>query len=353
MYSQSHFIHSPLIPTPVFPIPPTTQPIVDPCAIMSGSSENRYVRLELQWLKSVIFKLSRGSYSRCHLKVLKDRFTRAIRHASRMNPAEIEDGSDSTLADGLGRDRATYRQPFTSIPLHAAHPFKQRQIAQRSRAWRISTSVPTRRHLALVRSRQAMKKRVSPSFVAIGQGQSGAGKGKALLAVDSELELVRKLVPATANCTTISGDAATRAGALEALEGNTWVHLTYRGTQDPAQPYNSHFVVRDEPLTLLDITEKEHSARRVRDEETPDEDIHLAAGLQFSGFKSVIGTLWGVDDAVAKYVVEAFYKYISKDLEDGGVMDCTKAAWALDCATHAVKMKPPLEQTMVFNHIGV
>jgi hypothetical protein len=70
-----------------------------------------------------------------------------------------------------------------------------------------------------------MKKRVTPSFVAIGQGQPGAGKGKALLAVDSELELVHKLVPATANRSTISGDAATRAGALQALENNTWVHL--------------------------------------------------------------------------------------------------------------------------------
>jgi CHAT domain-containing protein len=69
-----------------------------------------------------------------------------------------------------------------------------------------------------------MKKRVPPSFVAIGQGQSGAGKGKALLAVDSELELVQKLVPATATRTSISGNAATRAGAL-AFQNNNWVHL--------------------------------------------------------------------------------------------------------------------------------
>jgi hypothetical protein len=30
-------------------------------------------------------------------------------------------------------------------------------------------------------------------------------------------------------------------------------------------------------------------------------------------------------------------------------MDCTKAAWELDCATHAVKTKVPLEQRMVFH----
>ncbi|KAG1823405.1 CHAT domain-containing protein, partial [Suillus subaureus] len=91
----------------------------------------------------------------------------------------------------------------------------------------------------------------------------------------------------------------------------------------------------------------------VGDEETPDEVIHLAAGLQFSGFKSVIGTLWVVDDAVAKHVVEAFYENMFKDSEDSGVMDCTKAAWALNRATNAVRSKVPLEQRIVFIHIGV
>ncbi|KAG1795223.1 hypothetical protein EV424DRAFT_1353630 [Suillus variegatus] len=86
---------------------------------------------------------------------------------------------------------------------------------------------------------------------------------------------------------------------------------------------------------------------------TPDEVIHLAAGLQFSGFKSIIGTVWQVDNSVAKHVVKAFYENMFPDLKDGGVMDCTKAAWALNRATHAVETKVPLEQRMVFIHIGV
>jgi CHAT domain-containing protein len=208
-----------------------------------------------------------------------------------------------------------------------------------------------------------MKKRVPPSFVAIGQGQPRTGKSKELLAVDSEIELVRKLVPETIERTTISGDAATRAGALQGLEENTWVHLACHGKQDREQPYNSHFVMKDQPITLLDIMEKDiphaefaflsacHTA--VGDEKTPDEVIHLAAGLQFSGFKSVIGTLWEVDDAVAKHVVKAFYENLFEDLEDGDEIDCTKAAWALNRATHSVKTKVPLEQRMVFIHVGV
>ncbi|KAG1724221.1 CHAT domain-containing protein [Suillus occidentalis] len=317
------------------------------------------------------------------LMILKDRFTRAIRHASRMNPAEtrtdlivllrtIWDEVMLPIVDVLENVLKVQRRSriwlcptaaFTSIPLHAANPFLTK--ADRSKEpcledLYICSYTPTLS--ALVRSRQLMKKRVHHSFVAIGQGQPGAGKGKALLAVDSELALVRELVPATANRTTISGDAATRAEALEALEANTWVHLACHGKQDPAQPYHSHFVMRDEHLTLLDIMERDiphaefaflsacHTA--VGDKETPDEVIHLAAGLQFSGFKSVVGTLWEVDDSVAKHVVEAFYKYMFHPKE-AGVMDCTKAAWALNCATHSVKTKVPLEQRMVFIHIGV
>jgi CHAT domain-containing protein len=58
---------------------------------------------------------------------------------------------------------------------------------------------------------------------------------------------------------------------------------------------------RDIPHAEFAFLSACHTA--VSDEETPDEVILLAAGLQFSGFKSVIGTLWEVDDAVAKHVV--------------------------------------------------
>ncbi|KAG1862744.1 CHAT domain-containing protein [Suillus subalutaceus] len=315
---------------------------------------------------------------------LKSDFAREIRLASFMRPEEtrkelqvllrtVWDEIMLPIVIALQRDlRVTSGSriwlcptaTFTSIPLHAAHPFRTKADGRRELCLEdvyICSYTPTLS--ALIRSRQMMKKRATPSFVVIGQSSPGAGQGKALLTVDSELELVRKLVPATANTTTLSGDDATRAGALNALQRNAWVHLACHGKQDREQPYYSCFAMRDKPLTLLDIMEKDiphaefaflsacHTA--VGDEKTPDEVIHLAAGLQFSGFKSVIGTLWVVDDAVAKHVVEAFYKNMVKGLEDGDMMDCTKAAWALNRATCAVKTKVPLEQRMVFIHIGV
>ncbi|KAG1876045.1 hypothetical protein C8R48DRAFT_571681, partial [Suillus tomentosus] len=34
----------------------------------------------------------------------------------------------------------------------------------------------------------------------------------------------------------------------------------------------------------------------VGDEKSPDESIHLAAAMQFSGLRSVIGFMWSVED---------------------------------------------------------
>ncbi|KAG1753655.1 CHAT domain-containing protein [Suillus paluster] len=320
------------------------------------------------------------------LEKLKYDIAMAIRHASLMSPREsrtdlivllrkIWDEIMLPIVDVLlGRDLKVKRRSriwlcptaaFTSIPLHAAHPSRTKADGSGRELPLedifICSYTPTLS--ALIRSRQAMRTRpTSPSFVAIGQSQPGAGQGTALATVDSELELVHTLVPPNVNFTILSGDEATQAGALDALRCNTWVHLACHGKQDRKQPYNSRFAMRDKPLTLLDIMENDtpqaefaflsacHTA--VGDEETPDEVIHLAAGLQFSGFKSVIGTLWVVDDEVAKHVVEAFYENMFKDLKDG-VLDCTKAAKALNYAKRGVKKLVPLEQRIVFIHIGV
>ncbi|KAG1764142.1 CHAT domain-containing protein [Suillus occidentalis] len=72
--------------------------------------------------------------------------------------------------------------------------------------------------------------------------------------------------------------------------------------------------MRDLPLSLLDITQMDLSQHEfaflsacetaVGDIATPDEVIHLAAGLQFAGVKSVVGTLWKVNDSTVHCLVE-------------------------------------------------
>ena len=82
----------------------------------------------------------------------------------------------------------------------------------------------------------------------------------------------------------------------------TILHLAFHGHHDPANALDSGFVMCDKMLTITELTLKLNlpnsflaflSACETAEsgEAQPDEVIHLAATMLFSGFKSVIGTM--------------------------------------------------------------
>ncbi|KAG2095435.1 uncharacterized protein F5147DRAFT_718264 [Suillus discolor] len=72
--------------------------------------------------------------------------------------------------------------------------------------------------------------------------------------------------------------------------------------------------------------------------------------MEFCRSRSVIGSMWSVDDDVACQVMSAFYH---KLIGDSKRLDCTGAAVALHKAVRLLHKKIPLEQQIVFVHIGV
>ncbi|KAG2071283.1 hypothetical protein BDR04DRAFT_520543, partial [Suillus decipiens] len=246
---------------------------------------------------------------------------------------------------------------FTLLPLHAAGPYEKKKH-DLSHIY-ISSYTPTL--ATLIRART----RVSPDassqrFVAIGQGNPV--EGKELKCVASELAIVTEhLKPVVSSFTSLGDRDATVQGALDALNHNQWLHLACHGMPNRTQPFESSFAMRDGPLMIKDIIRTNwqnpefaflsacHTT--VGDEKSPDESIHLAAAMQFCGFRSVIGSMWSVDDEVARQVVSAFYNNL---IDDSGRLDCTRAAVALHEAVKSLrKNKIPLEQQIVFVHIGV
>jgi len=199
-------------------------------------------------------------------------------------------------------------------------------------------------------------------FVAIGQDLP-AGASLILDAVEPELELVRSLLPPppTVSFSKITSVDATKSRALCALRDNTWLHLACHGTQKLHEPFKSAFLMRDQPLSLLDITQMDLSQHQfaflsacetaVGAFSAPDEVIHLAAGLQFAGVKSVVGTLWKVNDSTVQRLVKAFYQNLCGD----GTMNSKRAARALHRAVQSLACDRdiPLDQRIVFVHIGI
>ena len=85
--------------------------------------------------------------------------------------------------------------------------------------------------------------------------------------------------------------------------------------------------------------------------DTPDEVLHLAAALQFCGFRSVVGTLWAMADIDAPDVAEDFYRYMFREVGRPG--DFRDSAVALNHATREMrKRRVPLDRWINFVHIG-
>ncbi|OJA18780.1 hypothetical protein AZE42_01624 [Rhizopogon vesiculosus] len=245
---------------------------------------------------------------------------------------------------------------FTLLPLHAAGPYEKK--SHNLSHFYISSYTPTL--AALIRARQQISRDAStPHFIAIGQGNPDIGRE--LPHIAAELDGVAQHIAPVLSFTSLVDSDATVQGALDALSRHQWLHLASHGMPNREKPFDSSFAMRDGPLTITDIIRS-----RMRNPEfaflsachttvghasSPDEAIHLAAAMQFSGFRSVIGSMWSVDDEAAGRIVSAFYKNL---VDDSGRLDCTRAAEALHQAMKKLrKKKIPLEQQIVFVHIGV
>ncbi|KAG9011713.1 hypothetical protein FRB94_007946 [Tulasnella sp. JGI-2019a] len=242
-----------------------------------------------------------------------------------------------------------------SLPFHAAGPSvpEKRGFSDRY------TSSYTPTLTTLIRSWEAHKRPVPakpvPRILMVGMIQT---PGEASLpCVSEEIARIQK---ASESVTVLEGPAATRDEILSHLNDHSWAHFACHGFQDEKNAFDSHFLLVQKRLTLLDILKSGlpnaelaflsacHSA--AGDARMPDEAIHLAAGIQFSGFAGVVGTLWSMADVDGPDVAEEFYKYVFRN---GERADYTDAASALAAATSALRRKKvPLERWINFVHYG-
>ncbi|KAG0702545.1 hypothetical protein DFH29DRAFT_804872, partial [Suillus ampliporus] len=81
----------------------------------------------------------------------------------------------------------------------------------------------------------------------------------------------------------------------------------------------------DGPLTITDIIRSRlqnpefaflsagHTTYTVGDGSSLDEAVHLAAAMQFSGSRSVIGSMWSVEDEVVRQVITTIWLMVRGD----------------------------------------
>jgi CHAT domain-containing protein len=244
------------------------------------------------------------------------------------------------------------------LPLHAAGSYKADGIRLPDRfisSYAASLAMLARLH-KLHRDR-IRSNRPKPLVVTV----DSADDEEPLAALELEVAAIESEVKNKAGVDRLKNHEATRASVLSAMRGHPWIHFACHGAQHPTEPFNSRFKLDGEPLRLVDIIKEDlpsaelaflaacHSA--AGDFRAPNESIHLAAGMQFAGYQSVIGTMWAMADVDGPVVAAVFYKYMFRKR---GHADCADAAAALAKATRELRRRGvPLDRWINFVHYGV
>ncbi|KAF8124698.1 CHAT domain-containing protein [Boletus edulis] len=267
---------------------------------------------------------------------------------------------------------------LTTLPLHAAGPYRKGTLNLPNIY--VSSYTPTLAALIRARRRPTSSASTSsastssqhtpPAFIAIGQAKPASSTGPALQTVSTELALVQSLLPRSSSFSVLDEEASTADAALTALATHGWAHIACHGYPNAERPFDAAFALKDERVTVLDIVRARGIGTGINERETntseadasipgefaflsachtavgdrnaPDEIIHLAATMQFVGYRSFYASLFASGGN-------------GKDGSAGqdDPWDCTRAARALNKAAKMVdKDLVSVDQRIVFIHIG-
>lgn len=235
------------------------------------------------------------------------------------------------------------------LPLHSAGDYSNRSEILPDLF--ISSYTTTMTSLIRARVDLPLSSGREPDIVILGQSQDPT-----LPTVGTEIEVIQSIAK---EVVVLDGENATCESSLSAMTKHSWIHLACHGKVDEEHPFKSHFRLDGEPLTMLNIARQNlphaylaflsscHSAEGNR--KRPDEVLHLAAAVQFAGFRSAVGTLWAVDGEDGPIVAEAFYS----NLLGSGPKSTTSSAVALHRAVKELrKNRVPNTRWACFVHYG-
>jgi CHAT domain-containing protein len=244
------------------------------------------------------------------------------------------------------------------LPLHAAGAYSPKVPKPNSIPdCYISSYTPSLS--ALIKARSGLVTRTTnPNLLLIAQPADVT-----LPKVKEEIGHIRRLL----NNTDMMGDIledrdANHNTVLSGLRTHSWVHFACHGHLND-QPFHSYFQLHDHshlelvklipahlPDAELAFLSACHSAAGDM-VGTPDEVVHLAAALQFCGFRSVVGTLWAMEDDDGCDVTKDFYQYMFRT--PGAVPNFRDSAEALYLATRKMRKRGlGLDRWVKFVHVG-
>lgn len=145
-------------------------------------------------------------------------------------------------------------------------------------------------------------------------------------------------------CSSLENAEATVDKTLAELSLANWVHFACHASQDNEKATDSAFILHDDNLKLIRLMQVElpHAdfaylsacQTATGDPKLSGQAVHLAAGMLYAGFRSVIATMWSINDCDGPEVAKEVYSHLL------ATKDSTQAAYALHHAVQKLRMKP-------------
>jgi tetratricopeptide (TPR) repeat protein len=249
---------------------------------------------------------------------------------------------------------------FCSLPLHAMGPIPSDDGETRYFLdLYICSYTPTLSALIQSRSRDiGLQSSDRPSLLLVAQPDPS------LPTVGGEIQVVQSL---DTEVTSLISEAATPATVIDGFRHHQFVHFACHGTLEVGKPFEAGFeLCGGERLTLLEIVRSHlptaefaflsacHTAE-VTQGSAADEGLHLAAAVQYCGFRSVVGTMWAMVDEDGQDLAKHFYKALfSTSRREEGIPYHERSAKALRFAVKKLrgKRRITLERWVNFVHYG-
>ncbi|KAJ7832226.1 CHAT domain-containing protein [Mycena olivaceomarginata] len=256
--------------------------------------------------------------------------------------------------------------PFAFLPIHAAGIY-DKEPADFVSQYVISSYAPTLTALLNVPAHKSTSFNMSVVIQPTAPGCSP------LPGTKKELEKIRQHVSSS---WLTALPCPTGKEVLGHLPKSSVVHLACHGVQDASDPLNSGLMLSDGRLKISQIMMKDDGEMDSRqrgmslaflsacetakgDKATPDEVMHLAAGLMFSGFHSVVATMWTMQDFDGPEVADGFYEHMFRNCSPEStppvLPDLTQSGAALHFAVDRLRREPgmSLSRWVPFVHYGV
>jgi len=246
---------------------------------------------------------------------------------------------------------------FCSLPLHAMGPIPSNDgVTRYFSDLYIPSYTPTLSAIIETRKPGKSSSLEKPSLLLV------ANPDKDMEHAIPEISLVQRL---NTKVTTLMGEGTTPSAVVETLRHHRFAHFVCHGILQAERPFNASFKLSDGVhVTLLDVVRSRlpdaefaflsacHTAE-LTEGSIADEGLHLTAAVQYSGFRSVVGTMWAMADQDGGDLAKVFYKSIFSS----GEVDVPyheRSARALRDAVRSLrrKKKLPLEQWVNFVHYG-